>query len=237
MARGIHAESSRAGNPYVAVNCAAIPATLLASELFGYAPGTFTGGVKGGKIGKIAASDGGTLFLDEIGDMPLDLQAHLLRVLEDRSVNPLGSTRTDPVDLRIICATHRNLPDLVTAGHFRKDLYYRIRGAQFTIPALRQRVDFSALVASVIQDEAQLSGLQPISVAPDALEVLRSYPWPGNIRELRNIIRLVLSLHGNERSIQVDHLPEYILEFTRYCTRGMDHPSNGRGQKTRHSRA
>jgi sigma-54 dependent transcriptional regulator, acetoin dehydrogenase operon transcriptional activator AcoR len=214
LARAIHAECSRARKPYVAVNCAAIPAELLASELFGYAPGTFTGGTKGGKTGKIAAAGGGTLFLDEIGDMPLDLQAHLLRVLEDHAVTPLGSTQSETVDLRIICATHRDLPDLVRAGHFRTDLYYRIRGAQFTIPPLRHRSDFAALVASVILDEAKSNGLHPSIVTPDALELLRRYPWPGNIRELRNVIRLVLFLHGDEREIRIEHLPQYLLEFT-----------------------
>jgi sigma-54 dependent transcriptional regulator, acetoin dehydrogenase operon transcriptional activator AcoR len=214
LARAIHAESARANKPYVAVNCAAIPATLLASELFGYAPGTFTGGAKGGKTGKIAASDGGTLFLDEIGDMPLELQAHLLRALEDRAVNPLGSTLTHPVDLRIICATHRALPDLVNSGQFRKDLYYRLRGAQFTIPALRQRRDFPTLVNAVLREELQTETCPPIGFSPDALELLGRYPWPGNIRELRNVIRLILSLHGDERAIQIEHLPEYLLDST-----------------------
>ena len=214
MARGIHAESARADKPYIAFNCAAIPAALLASELFGYAPGTFTDGAKGGKTGKIAASDGGTLFLDEIGDMPLDLQAHLLRVLEDRAVNPLGSTRTDPVNLKIICATHRNLPELVRSGQFRKDLYYRIRGAQFTIPALRHRSDFATLAASVLREEIQLDICRPVELGPEALDRMQRYPWPGNIRELRNVIRLVLSLLGNERLIKIDHLPGYLLEFT-----------------------
>ena len=213
LARAIHAESTRAEKPYVAMNCAAIPASLLASELFGYAPGTFTGGDKGGKTGKIAASDGGTLFLDEIGDMSLDLQAHLLRVLEDRTVNPLGSTRTDPVNLRIICATHRDLPDLVRTGQFRKDLFYRIRGAQFTLPTLRQRLDFAELVASILLEETQSARCPPVGLSPDALEFLRRYPWPGNIRELRNVVRLLVSLHGNERAIQTQHLPDYLLEF------------------------
>ncbi|MBL8883358.1 MAG: sigma-54-dependent Fis family transcriptional regulator [Hyphomicrobium sp.] len=215
LARAIHAESARAGKPYIAVNCAAIPATLLASELFGYAPGTFTDGCKEGRIGKIAASTGGTLFLDEIGDMPLDLQAHLLQVLEDRIVTPLGSTAAVPVDVKIICATHRDLQSMVQAGRFRQDLYYRIRGAQFVIPALRQRSDLEALVAAVIRDEAQSEGYPSVAIAAGVLALFNRYPWPGNIRELRNVIRYALSLHSDEQEIQIAHLPDQLLEFWR----------------------
>ncbi len=214
LARAIHAESDRARGAYVAVNCAAIPATLLASELFGYAPGTFTGGATSGKVGKIAASHGGTLFLDEIGDMPLDLQAHLLRVLEDRAVTPLGSTNSVPVDLKIICATHCDLPVLVEAGRFRKDLYYRIRGAQFRIPALRERTDFEELVTSIVREEARSEADQPIA-ASDALALMKRYPWPGNIRELRNVIRITLSLTEGEREFRARHLPDQLLEYAR----------------------
>jgi transcriptional regulator of acetoin/glycerol metabolism len=218
LARAIHAESARAGKPYIAVNCAAIPATLLASELFGYAPGTFTDGCREGRIGKIAASTGGTLFLDEIGDMPPDLQAHLLQVLEDRIVTPLGSTAPVPVDLKIICATHRDLEGMVKAGRFRQDLYYRIRGAQLIVPALRQRSDLEALVAAVIREEAQSGGSHPVALAANVLALFNRYPWPGNIRELRHVIRYVLSLHSDEREIQIAHLPDELLEFWRQET-------------------
>ncbi len=218
LARAIHAESARAAKPYIAVNCAAIPATLLASELFGYAPGTFTGGCKEGRIGKIAASTGGTLFLDEIGDMPLDLQAHLLQVLEDRIVTPLGSTAPVPVDLKIICATHRDLQGMVKAGRFRQDLYYRIRGAQLIVPALRQRGDLEALIAAVIREEAQSGGSHSVALAANVLDLFNRYPWPGNIRELRHVIRYVLSLHSDEREIQIAHLPDQLLEFWRQET-------------------
>ena len=213
LARAIHSESKRAEKPYVAVNCAAIPATLLASELFGYAPGTFTGGVKGGRTGKILASHGGTLFLDEIGDMPLDLQAHLLRVLEERTVTPLGSADTIPVDMKIICATHRNLPDLIAKGQFRKDLYYRIRGAQIVLPSLRERSDIAELVADIVRDELGPEA-DSIAFSDAAVALFRRYPWPGNIRELRNVLRFIVSLHGG-KLVDIEDLPDQLLEFAR----------------------
>ncbi|HMN36469.1 MAG TPA: sigma-54-dependent Fis family transcriptional regulator [Hyphomicrobium sp.] len=211
LARALHAESKRADKPYVAVNCAAIPATLLASELFGYAPGTFTGGAKGGRTGKILASHGGTLFLDEIGDMPLDLQAHLLRVLEERTVTPLGSAETIPVDMKIVCATHRNLPDLIGKGQFRKDLYYRIRGAQIVLPSLKDRSDLPELVAGIVRDEMG-SEAGNISFSDSVMNLFCRYPWPGNIRELRNVLRFVTSLHAG-KTIEIDDLPDQLLDF------------------------
>ena len=213
LARALHAESRRAEKPYVAVNCAAIPATLLASELFGYAPGTFTGGAKGGRIGKIAASHGGTLFLDEIGDMPLELQAHLLRVLEERTVTPLGSTDQIPVDMKIICATHQNLLDLVNKGMFRKDLYYRIKGAQIVLPCLCDRADLPELAALIAQDELGPDGAG-VTFSEGVLSLFQRYPWPGNIRELRSVLRFVLSVHS-EKTITVEHLPDGLLDFFR----------------------
>lgn len=213
LARAIHAESRRAEKPYVAVNCAAIPATLLASELFGYAPGTFTGGAKGGRTGKILASHGGTLFLDEIGDMPLDLQAHLLRVLEERTVTPLGSAETIPVDMKIICATHRNLPDHIMTGQFRKDLYYRIRGAQIVLPSLKDRTDIPQLVNLIMRDEMGPDA-DTILFSDAAMNLFKAYPWPGNIRELRNVLRFVGTLHSG-KVIEVEDLPDQMLEFAR----------------------
>jgi transcriptional regulator of acetoin/glycerol metabolism len=213
LARAIHAESRRAEKPYVAVNCAAIPATLLASELFGYAPGTFTGGAKGGRTGKILASHGGTLFLDEIGDMPLDLQAHLLRVLEERTVTPLGSSETIPVDMKIICATHRNLPEHISQGLFRKDLYYRIRGAQIVLPSLKDRSDIPQLVENIMRDEVGPDA-DTIVFSDTAMNLFKAYPWPGNIRELRNVLRFVGTLHAG-KIVEVDDLPDQMLEFAR----------------------
>ncbi len=213
LARALHNESKRAEKPYVAVNCAAIPATLLASELFGYAPGTFTGGVKGGRTGKILASHGGTLFLDEIGDMPLELQGHLLRVLEERTVTPLGSADAIPVDMKIICATHRNLPDLIAKGNFRKDLYYRIRGAQIVLPALRDRADIAELIGQIVREEDG-SGAAAIVFSEGVMDLFRTYPWPGNIRELRNVIRFVASLHAG-KLILVEDLPDQLLDYSK----------------------
>ncbi len=213
LARALHNESKRTEKPYVAVNCAAIPATLLASELFGYAPGTFTGGVKGGRTGKILASHGGTLFLDEIGDMPLELQAHLLRVLEERTVTPLGSAHAIPVDMKIICATHRNLPDLIAKGHFRKDLYYRIRGAQIVLPALRDRADIAELIGQIVREEDS-AGAPAIEFSEGVMDLFRTYPWPGNIRELRNVVRFVTSLHAG-KLILVEDLPDQLLDYSK----------------------
>ncbi len=223
FARAIHAESSRRGKPYQAINCAAIPESLLASELFGYAPGTFTGALKGGRPGRIASSNGGTLLLDEIGDMPLELQAHLLRVLEEREVTPLGAADPVPVDVGIICATHRNLPELVEAGKFRRDLYYRIKGAQIIIPSLRERTDIIDLAFKIIEDE---SGAEDngIAVSEDVLELFRRYPWPGNLRELRNTIRWLLSMSDGQKVIVLEHLPEDLLKWAPASSLIAEHP-------------
>lgn len=192
LARGIHCESARSRKPYVAINCGAIPDTLLSSELFGYEPGTFTGGTPKGRIGKILAANGGTVFLDEIGDMPTTLQAHLLRVLEERVVAPLGSTREIPIDVKFICATHHDLAALVASGKFRRDLYYRISGAQVTLPPLRKRVDLGFLVQQILREEIGVGADIPLSQS--FLEHLGSYWWPGNIRELRSVLRLIVSM-------------------------------------------
>jgi sigma-54 dependent transcriptional regulator, acetoin dehydrogenase operon transcriptional activator AcoR len=212
LARAMHDESARSARPYVAVNCAAIPATLLASELFGYAPGSFTGASRTGRVGKIQASSSGTLFLDEIGDMPLELQAHLLRVLEERMVTPLGSTESIPVDLRIICATHRKLSTLVEQGRFRSDLYFRIRGIQFTLPSLRERSDIVSVAERIMQDEAVAAGRAVATFSPEFVDMLRRYTWPGNIRELRSLIRLLLSIH-QDTVLTLEHLPDDMFQW------------------------
>ncbi len=192
FAKALHAYSSRRARRFVALNCAALPDSLIDSELFGYAPGTFTGGLKGGKLGKILASDGGTLFLDEIGDMPLDLQARLLRTIEEREVTPLGAVEPVKVDLRLVCATHRNLQDLVTSGRFREDLYYRICGARLVLPTLRRRLDFSHIVSTLLQRLSPAGRLTTIE--PAALVRLRACDWPGNIRQLSSVIRLAIAV-------------------------------------------
>ena len=223
LARAIHDESERALRPFVAVNCAAIPETLLASELFGYTAGSFTGASRNGRVGKIQASDTGTLFLDEIGDMPLELQAHLLRVLEERTVTPLGSAEAIPVELKIICATHQELPDLVEQGKFRRDLYFRIKGAQILIPSLRERADVAELASAIISDESEVTGQPAATLSDEVVDIFQRYDWPGNIRELRSVIRLVLSLHPEEL-ITVDHLPNEVVNKAR-ALRGFAGPA------------
>ena len=213
LARAIHAAGDRAGKKYTAMNCAAIPASLLASELFGYAPGTFTDGSKNGYAGKLAAGNGGTVFLDEIGDMPLDLQAYLLRILDERSVTPLGSTKAVALDVRFISATHHDLSALVARGLFRRDLYYRLLGIQIALPALRDRVDLPDLVANLFQEEAMQLG-RDMTLSSEVAEVLRQYGWPGNIRELRSVLRVALCT-CDDKQVNVVDLPYPLMEFAR----------------------
>lgn len=202
FAKALHADSRRADKPFVAVNCAAIPETLIESELFGYAEGAFTGARSRGARGRLQQADGGTLFLDEIGDMPLPLQSRLLRVLAEGEVQPLGESRTYRVDLRVVCATHRDLGALMEAGQFRSDLYYRLAGATFRLPALRERQDGSDLVVAILREEARAQEKSLAISGETAAELLRR-PWPGNIRELRNALRYVVSLSaGSELRLE-----------------------------------
>lgn len=212
FARAIHAHSARRDRPFIAVNCAAIPESLLDSELFGYEPGTFTGGLKHGKLGKIMASSGGTLFLDEIGDMPLELQTRLLRVLSEHEVTPLGAVEPRPVSLNLICATHRDLEGMVEGGRFRKDLYYRIHGARIALPPLRERSDLADLVLLQAAEQHCASG--SLVLSDEALEWLISYPWPGNIRQLSNVVRLI-ALTCDNGVVGIDDLPDEIRAGSR----------------------
>lgn len=192
FARAIHAASARAAQPFVAVNCAAIPESLIESELFGYKAGAFTGARREGLRGKILQSSGGTLFLDEIGDMPVELQTRLLRVLEEREVVPLGSEAAVPVDLNLISATHAPLDRMLAEGRFREDLYYRINGIALTLPPVRERVDVDALLRSVLA--AENHGDMPITMDENTLSALLAYAWPGNIRQMRNVLRTAMAL-------------------------------------------
>jgi transcriptional regulator of acetoin/glycerol metabolism len=192
FARAIHAASSRASMPFVALNCAAIPESLIESELFGYRAGAFTGARKDGMKGKILQSSGGTLFLDEIGDMPLNLQTRLLRVLEEQEVMPLGAETPLKVDLHVICATHQNLRSMISRGLFREDLYYRLNGITLELPSLAQRTDKERLIREFLS--AETSDGRPAAIEMDAFQALLSYSWPGNIRELRNVIRTALAI-------------------------------------------
>jgi sigma-54 dependent transcriptional regulator, acetoin dehydrogenase operon transcriptional activator AcoR len=192
FAHAVHLASQRAGGPFIAVNCAAIPETLIESELFGYKSGAFTGARREGLRGRIVQSSGGTLFLDEIGDMPLALQSRLLRVLEEREVVPLGSETAVAVDLHVLAASHRNLREMIARGAFREDLYYRLNGITLELPALRERTDKERLIQHALA--AETGNGRPAAVERDALQRLLGYPWPGNIRELRNVIRTALAI-------------------------------------------
>ncbi|KQV17433.1 Fis family transcriptional regulator [Pseudomonas sp. Root329] len=209
IARALHMAGTRCDKPFVAVNCAAIPEGLIESELFGYREGAFTGSRRGGMIGRLQQAHGGTLFLDEIGDMPLALQARLLRVLQDRKVAPLGAGEEQDIDVALICATHRDLKRLVEEKHFREDLFYRVNGISVMLPALREREDFSGLVARLL---AKLDA--PTMVLHDDLNrLLGGYHWPGNIRQLEMVLRTALAMREpGDTVLTLDHLPDSMLD-------------------------
>ncbi len=209
LARAIHADSARASQPFVAVNCASIPATLIESELFGYEDGAFTGARRKGAVGKIVQASGGTLFLDEIGDMPVVLQAHLLRVLQERQVTPLGSAKSVAVDVSIICATHRNLREMIEAKEFRQDLFYRLNGLAVKLPPLRERGDIDALVRRILDRSCGSPHLQPTA---EVRKLFQHYPWPGNVRQLYNVLRTACVMAGSETRITREHLSDDFLE-------------------------
>lgn len=210
FARAFHADGPRGSRPFVALNCAAIPESLIESELFGYRDGAFTGARRSGSIGLIQQADGGTLFLDEIGDMPLSLQARLLRVLQERTVTPLGGTKPVPVDIKIICATNRRLQEEVAAGRFREDLYYRLNGLLLTLPPLRGREDRVPLGCSILRSLAPAG--EQVHFSPQVLDLFARHSWPGNVRQMNNAIKTALALRNGESEITVEHLPEDFLE-------------------------
>lgn len=188
VAEAVHAASPRGKKPMVTVNCGAIPANLVESELFGHEKGAFTGAFER-KIGRFVEADGGTLFLDEIGEMPLDAQVKLLRVLQGGDVHPIGARHPREVDVRVIAATNKRLLDEVEAGRFREDLYYRLNVVQVTIPPLRERTgDIPALTRHLLARIAQQPGLRPLGITDDALALLTDYDWPGNVRQLQNAL-------------------------------------------------
>jgi transcriptional regulator with PAS, ATPase and Fis domain len=189
LAQGIHAASARSGGAFVGVNIAAVPETLLEADFFGVAPGAYTGAERKGREGKFKLADGGTLFLDEIGDMPLALQAKLLRALQEQEIEPLGSNQVHRVDVRVIAATSRDLTAMVADGSFRQDLYYRLAVVPIRIPPLRERQgDFEALAEALLDDIERRTALPHRTLAPEAIERLAGLPWRGNIRELRNVL-------------------------------------------------
>ncbi len=209
LAQAVHNDSPRKSGPFVAVNCASIPETLIESELFGYEDGAFTGARKKGNIGKILQANGGTLFLDEIGDMPLNLQARLLRVLQERMVTPLGSSKSIPVNLALICATNRKLRDMIGRGEFRDDLYYRLNGLVVRLPPLRERTDLDVVIAKVLATESE--GRQ-YRITPAVMQVFHAHSWPGNFRQLTNLLRTAIVMTDADMEIRLEHLPEDFLE-------------------------
>ena len=208
FAKALHHSGLWFDKAFVTVNCAAIPESLIESELFGYTRGAFTGALKEGRVGKILQSNGGTLFLDEIGDMPLMLQTRLLRVIEEREIVPLGSDQAIPVTLHVISATHRDIRQMIQDGEFREDLYYRLNGITLHLPLLRDRADKADLIRTLLQEEN--SDQDSIEIAEDAFQRLLDYSWPGNIRQLRNALRTASAL-CRDGTIRLSNLPQEIL--------------------------
>ena len=201
FARAVHGASPFAGGVFVAINCACLPESLIESELFGYRAGAFTGAQRGGRRGKILQADRGTLFLDEIADMPLELQARLLRVLDERQVTPLGTDDTHPVDFQLISASHQHLPTLVREHRFREDLYYRLAGIELLMPPLRERSDKHELIRDILAAEGGAAAV----LSQEAEQMLMDYAWPGNVRQLRHVLRTALAL-ADGRPISRAHL-------------------------------
>ncbi|WP_395707559.1 sigma-54-dependent Fis family transcriptional regulator [Casimicrobium huifangae] len=204
----IHRASARRDGPFVAINCAAVPEGLIESELFGYEDGAFTGARRKGHQGKLLQAHGGTLFLDEIGDMPLAMQARLLRVLQERVVTPLGSGKAIPVDVRLVCATHKRLRDLIKVGGFRDDLYYRLNGLTVRLPALRERSDLREIVSRLLHAQ----GGPQWRLAPDVWALVMQHQWPGNLRQLSNVLATAMAIAAPGTVIGRDHLPDDFLD-------------------------
>jgi two-component system NtrC family response regulator len=205
VARAIHAHSAQAEEPFVPVNCAALPSTLLESELFGHVRGAFTGAI-GDRRGRFAVAGSGTIFLDEIGDTTLEFQTKLLRVLQDREYEPVGSEKSERTEARVIAATHRALEAMVADGKLREDLYYRLRVFEIELPPLRERVaDIPQLAGFLVERASKAMGVPGVVVADDALRVLAAHPWPGNVRELENcLVRAIM--HARAGVIRAEHL-------------------------------
>lgn len=207
FAHSIHNDSKRSHYPFVKLNCAAIPADLIESELFGYDEGAFTGAKKGGKIGKFELANKGTIFLDEIGDMPMSMQAKLLRVLQEKEIERVGGNRQINIDVRVIAATNKNLEELVIKGEFREDLYYRINVMVVEVPALRERMeDIEPLAKSLIEKISSRLGKYVVKISHDTMGMLKNYSWPGNVRELENAIERAINLADGDTILPI-HLP------------------------------
>lgn len=210
-ARFMHELSPRRNNPFVPVNCGAIPSDLLESELFGHEKGAFSGAIST-RLGRFEVAEGGTMFLDEIGDMSLNMQVKLLRVLQERVYERVGSNRSRSCDVRIVAATHRNLEQAILDGHFREDLFYRLNVFPIELPALRDRTDdIDSLVENILHRSTQ-SGVEPVTITPGAIRVLKQYDWPGNIRELGNLVERLCVLYPGG-TVDIAQLP------TRYTSK------------------
>jgi two-component system NtrC family response regulator len=204
LAKGLHNASARAGEAFVAINCAAIPENLLESELFGYEKGAFTGAVKT-QPGKIEMAEGGTLFLDEVGDIPLPLQVKLLRFLQERVIERVGGRKTIPVDVRIVCATHQDLDAMIAAGRFREDLFYRLAEIVVRIPGLKERPGDAVLLAQYFLTRfARENGRDFKGLTPDAIAAISDWPWPGNVRELENRMKRAVIMAEGSRLTAAD---------------------------------
>lgn len=227
MVRSLHFHSSRRGQTLVAVNCASIPTDLVESELFGYEKGAFTGASSKGSVGLIRRAHGGTLFLDEIGEMPLHVQARLLRVLQERVVVPLGSSEVFPVDIRLVSATNRDLKAEVDKGYFRQDLYYRISGLNIELPPLRHRDDKAALIQYVYD---RMQGDEPyVPMSPEVEDLLIRHPWPGNMRQLANVLKIAHAMADGE-TLAAEHLP---TDFYDDLDRTLETPEASRAEAGR----
>ncbi len=211
FAHAIHNKSKRRENPFIKVNCGAIPFELLESELFGYEEGAFTGAKKGGKIGKFKAADEGTIFLDEIGELPISMQVKLLSVLQDREIEKIGSVQTEKINVRVVAATNKNLEEMVENGSFRLDLYYRLNVINLKIPPLRERKDDIPLLCDHLIKKISLAeNIKVDKISNKALEYLTRYDWPGNVRELENILERAINYLDEETEIMTKHLPPKI---------------------------
>lgn len=213
FAHALHTESNRSRGPFIKVNCAAVPDNLLESELFGYCEGAFTGAKKGGQIGKFELAHKGIIFLDEIGDMSLQMQAKLLRVLQEKEIERLGDSRPRRVDVRVIAATNRNLEEMIAKNEFREDLYYRINVVTLTIPPLRERIeDLNILLRYFIERFNGQFGQRVDEVDPEVMAIFQGYRWPGNVRELENVVERAFNLLEGSK-IEKKHLPLYLQKF------------------------
>ena len=213
LSQSIHAWSRRSQNNFVAINCAALPENLLESELFGYVEGAFTGATRGGKPGLFEIAHNGTIFLDEVGELPLEMQVKLLRVLQEKSVTPLGASKPIPLDVRIIASTNRPISEVVASGQMREDILYRINTISIQIPPLRRRLDdIPLLAAAFVEKYSAEMGKQVAGVAPEVTAFLMNRSWRGNVRELEHVIESAMNVVEDGQTVELEHLPIYLSE-------------------------